>query len=132
MFWTQYCNKQTVTWYRFMPFFIVLFLFVMISSPMAMIKNQQGTMTSCPFSHGVQVMCSMTLADHFSAWNNLWLAVSPSQLLLTLFILLVASIVPTVLLQTDLRRSPVALSQPHLFSYLTPLFARGVLNPKTF
>ena len=104
----------------------------MIFSPMAMIKNQQGTMTSCPFSHGMQIMCSMTLADHFSAWHNLWLAVSPAQVLFAIFVLLIAIILPTVLLETDLRRSSVALSQPHLFSYLTSLFARGVLNPKTF
>src|SRR3989338_1088227 len=102
MYWPQRNHGSNVVWRRLIPVFVVLFLFTLLFSLSAMTTDQRGVMMNCPFEHGMSSMCPMTVADHLSAWRELWFAVIPGQALSIAFIIL--AVVGGLLLFAVLQR----------------------------
>jgi len=138
MIWPQHNNVTNVMWHRFIPALIVLFLFALLFSPVAMMTDQQGAMVNCPFERGMSSMCPMTLADHFSAWRELWLAVNPG-LIVALALAVVAGIAGSLV---GVVSSP--LVRTHHFwryrwrlsyqpvTYLSELYSDGIVQPRLY
>lgn len=107
-----------------------------VSSGMEM----SGGMSDCPFMSHDEVLCSMTLTDHLSAWKTAFLSISPTLTMLMLTVgavALVVSVAPNLLFK---RRHFIPIpnrlvrERTYSFSYrpLQELFSNGILHPKLF
>ena len=134
----QHKNTTHVTWNRFIPALLVLFLFAVFFSPVAMMTDQQGAMVNCPFERGMSSMCPMTLADHFSAWRELWLAVSPGLAVALASIVVIGiigsriDVTNALLIHTRYlwRYRWRLLPQPT--SYFSELYSDGIIQPRLY
>ena len=119
----------------------LLFLGVMFGGLFHMSgMDMAGDMSGCPYMTHAEVLCSMSIFDHFAAWESHFLALVPQLTILLLAvaaILTVRAIAPH-LLSPPLRLHAIPIKQyrdrTYTFSYrpLQELFSRGILHPKLF
>ena len=122
--------------------FILLFLGAMFGSlfHMSMGMDIAGGMSDCPYMSNEEVLCSMSIFDHFAAWESHFLALVPqlTVLLLAVAAVLTVRAIAPPLLSPPLQPYAIAIKQyrdrTYTFSYrpLQELFARGILHPKLF
>jgi hypothetical protein len=108
---------------------------------MSMDMGKSGGISDCPFmSHG-EVLCSMSVFDHFGAWKDAFTAIAPTflTLLATLAAVAVAiSIAPNLALPQKLLYTRLQVSNiidrtfKHSVRPLQELFSNGILHPKLF
>jgi hypothetical protein len=108
---------------------------------MSMGMDMAGDTSDCPFmSHG-EVLCSMSVFDHFGAWKDAFTAIAPTflTLLATLAAVAVAiSIAPNLALPQKLLYTRLQVSNitdrifKHSVRPLQELFSNGILHPKLF
>ena len=120
---------------------MTLFLGVMFGGLFHMSgMDMAGDMSGCPYMTHEEVLCSMSIFDHFAAWESHFLALVPQLTVLLLAaaaILTVARIAPH-LLSPPRRLHAIPIKQyrdrTYTFSYrpLQELFSRGILHPKLF
>lgn len=121
-----------------LTFFLGAMFFSLFHLSMGM--EMSGGMTGCPFASHEEVVCSMNLVDHIGAWKSVFLAVSPTVLLLSSIVgtaFLIVSVAPNLLqrirylcllthaFKTEIRHACSARS-------LQELFSNGILHPKLF
>jgi len=113
---------------------ISAFFAVMSLAGVFLIQGINHQETGCPFMQGEQSMCPMSLSDHISAWQKMFVGVVSSVVGVVLAI--VASL---FFLKENYFSVLKTLAPPgilHAFRYfLLPsayqdLFSNGILNPK--
>lgn len=121
--------------------FALLFLGVMFGGLFHMSgMDMTGDMTDCPYMTHDEVLCSMSIFDHFAAWESHFLALVPQ---LTVLLLAAAAILTVQAIAPHLLSPPLQLhaipikqyrDRTYTFSYrpLQELFSRGILHPKLF
>lgn len=127
--------------------FTLLFLGAMFgglfhtSMSMGMDMTPSGGISDCPLmSHG-EVLCSMSVFDHFGAWKDAFTAIAPTFLTLLVILAAVAvaiSIAPNLALPQKLLYTRLQVSNivdrifKHSVRPLQELFSNGILHPKLF
>ena len=121
----------------------VLFLGAMFGGlfHMSVGMDMTGDTSGCPFmSHG-EVVCSMSVFDHFGAWKDTFTVIAPTflTLLATLAAVAVAiAIAPNLVLPQKLlyTRQQIDNIVDRIFTHsvrpLQELFSNGILHPKLF
>ncbi len=102
--------------------------------------DMSGGMSDCPFMSHEEVLCPMNLADHIGAWKSVFLAVTPTIVLLLVVAGAIAFVATTAPHLFVSRCKPIPILYRHLrertytFAYrsLQELFSNGVLHPKLF
>ena len=121
----------------------ILFLGVMFGGlfNMSMGMNMTGDMSGCPFMEHGEVLCSMSVFDHFDAWETAFMAIVPT---LTVFLSALAAVVVTLAVAPNLVltqkflasrvfvRSRITQIFSHSVRPLQELFSNGILHPKLF
>lgn len=115
-----------------------------MSQSMQMEMNDDGTMSGCLFDGRAEI-CLMTIAEHLSRWQGMFIAISQKTDLLTLlfsFISAIGALVVFALKKNGLlllkhlsdrwrlylKRNPYI----PLFDPLREAFSQGILNPKIY
>lgn len=105
-----------------------------------MTMGMSGEMADCPYMTHGEGLCSMSIFDHFAAWESQFLALVPqltALLLVAAAVLVVRAIAPN-LLSPPLQLYAIPIKQyryrTYTFSYrpLQELFSNGILHPKVF
>jgi hypothetical protein len=130
-------------WSRLMGLLVVgvflgAFLLSLFSMSLSMSAN--GLMSGCPFMAEEEVLCSMSVFEHISAWESSFLAVVP---LLSLVFVLSSAIIFVLIntvrdrfcyIRRVVSRFLDRKEKIYTFSYrqYQELFAQGILHAKLF
>lgn len=91
--------------------------------------HAMGTGDNCPFLLGEQAICTMSLTDHVSAWQSLF--VSTIELMVTLTVV-GCCVLFYFFLRTQNVSPPRWYTKPAYEQFMTTLFSNGILHSKAF
>ena len=99
--------------------------------PLGMPMNDDGTMSGC-FLTGMNAICTMSLSEHLTAWQNMFTSLLVKSSLFSLLALAVFLLIFVFAERRACLQKLYFIHQANLF-FFNPLresFAQGILSPK--
>jgi hypothetical protein len=120
---------------------LIILLFVMFGSLLHVESgmNMDADTEHCLFMNHDEVICSMSMSEHVTAWQSVFQTSSASSQLLFIFVAfaLAAALPPHIIAKRQVQRAILfrsLLEKTYTYShrFLQDLFARGILHPKLY
>ena len=123
-----------------------LFSFVLVSfagtSVFIMEMNDDGSMGGCIFT-GKMMLCQMSIMEHISFWQNMFIVIPQESLMIHGFIIFLAIVLltaqnfsgPPSPSRNEIQTQKLYLVQHPDFTFFNSLkeaFSQGILNPKIY
>ena len=123
-------------------FVFASFVFMSLFGVSMVTEAMDGQMSSCPFMANEISMCQMSITEHISQWQQVFLGVPSKTNFLALALILAVAVLITFaksLFQTkkltELAVQLFAYHREHLVRVFDPLliaFSDGILNPRIY
>ena len=131
---TQYISKISIIAVAMIFMFVAFF-----GLNLSMISHDPDMMPGCPFMNNESALCTMSVVEHFSEWQKMFIANIISQISNIFFILyaiavFTASILLKQLLVMAYKYKLYRIEHPDInyFKYYQYFFSQGILHPKIF
>ena len=126
---------------NFIPLILTSFLFASLFGIGVGMEMKDGQMSSCPFMASQVSICQMSVTEHISQWQQVFVGIPTKTNLLALALLLLAIfVIPFAKSFTKIKQNELAIrlisycktAATKIFDPLLLAFSRGILNPKIY